>query len=262
VSSAASAVKHELVSPDSDLRVKYVGPVVEELSHPTVAGVTTGMATGISMVGQGAKTALVTTGELAGKGVKYTVVGVGRALGVVLPGKRLTVSPATQARLDNARLMTRTCVMVTGSLVAGAQGMARSLGASVGGSVSSTLGKDVLRVAASGVGMVGSVWEGLEGAAVAFGAGVGGGVSEFVGERYGVEAKAAADKGLACVGDLGEATLVSTMHLAPTTIVANTLGSAITSSSTSNPPTPSPTAGAAQGGILPPSLPVADVCVD
>ena len=36
------------------------------------------------MVGQGAKTALLTTGELAGKGVKYTVVGVGRALRVVL----------------------------------------------------------------------------------------------------------------------------------------------------------------------------------
>ena len=154
VGGAAAAVRHELVSPESDLRVKYVGPVVEELKNPTLAGVTGGVATGLGMVGEGAKSVLLTTGTLAGKGVRYTVKGVGLALGAVIPGRRMVVSQATQARLEQARLMTKTAVLVTSGLVAGAQGMARSLGASVSGSVGSTLGQHFLRVAEGGVGAV------------------------------------------------------------------------------------------------------------
>jgi len=238
------------VSPESDLRVKYVGPVVEELKNPTLAGVTGGVATGLGMVGEGAKSVLLTTGTLAGKGVRYTVKGVGLALGAVIPGRRMVVSQATQARLEQARLMTKTAVLVTSGLVAGAQGMARSLGASVSGSVGSTLGQHFLRVAEGGVGAVAKVWEGLEGAAVSFGREVGAGAVEFVGDRYGEEARAAADKGVACVGDLGSATLLSAMHLAPTTIIAETVGSAIT---TAVPP-PSGGAAAAPASLLPPPM--------
>ena len=237
-SAAAAAVSHEFSDPASRLRAGVLAPIAAELAHPTVAGIGGGLAHGVSALGQGTRDALVGGADLAGKGVRLVAAGAGRLLGAAA-GPPVAISPATRARLDNARLMTRTVVVVAHGLVQGAATMAASLGASAAGALGgssvgaalaaggeSEAGRAVCRVAAASVGAVGAVWEGLETAACTLGGHVGGAASELVGARYGAEAAAATAQGIAVVGDLGEATLLSGMHLTPVTLLAQGVGSA------------------------------------
>ena len=231
-------MQHEFADPHSELRASYLTPIAAELSHPTVAGIGGGIAVGVERLGQGTRAALVGTADLAGKGIRLVAAGAGSLVGS-RAGPPVTVSPATRTRLDNARLMTRTVVVVTTGLVQGAATMASSLGASaavalgetgvgkaIASSGESAGGRAACRVAASTVGAVGAVWEGLELAARTLGGHVGGAASEFVGMRYGAEAQEATDKGLAVVGDMAEVTLLSGMHLTPVTLLAQSAGAA------------------------------------
>ena len=229
---------HEFVDPTSTLRAGYVAPIVAELSNPTVAGIGGGIATGVDLLGTGAKAVLVGGAELAGQGVRLVAAGAGALLRLGA-GPPVRISPATQARLEAARGLTRTVVVVTGGVVQGAVAMATSLGANaaaaIGGTAvgkslaagsSSAAGQAVCRVAYSTVGAVGAVWEGLELAAASLAGHVGGAATDLVGARWGAEAAAASATGLGAVGDLGKASLLTSMHLTPVTLLAQGAGAA------------------------------------
>jgi len=214
---AAEAVRHEVQDSDSQLRGTIVPAVARELSNPTVAGVGGGIATGISMAGHGAKTALVASAGLAGQGIVWTAETTTRALGGRAEAPT-AVSDATKANLQRAKLLTRATVVVTSGMVVGAAAMAKSLGAAVSTAFMATEtgrgavhvatttdgGRAVCRIASSSVGVVADVWAGLEGAASVLGAASAKAIRHGVGERYGAEALAAAESGIGVASDVGE----------------------------------------------------------
>ncbi len=132
----------------------------------------------------------------------------------------MKVTHETNARLDQAKMVSRAAVVVSAAVVQGAATVARSLGAAVSSAFMSTsygqsfasagtseAGKAARQVAASGLVAFGEVWDGLEKAAKVFGSAAAEATHTFVEERYGAEAAVAADKSLAVAADVGVAAL-------------------------------------------------------
>jgi hypothetical protein len=234
-SEAAAAVKHEFVDPESVLRHDYLAPIGEELRHPTVAGVAGGVAAGVTLVGKGAKAALVATAEVAGTGVELVVGGLARGLGRV--SRPVQVSDTTRARLAGVRNAAGAAAMVTSGMVFAATQTARLLGAAASRALSgtaveerahSTAGRAVRRIAIATVGAAGSVWEGLEGAASALGKHSAAAARGFVEARgYGEDVRAATEMGIDAATQAA-AVATNLVQVTPGMIAANAAGNATT----------------------------------
>jgi hypothetical protein len=238
-SGAAAALHHEFADPASVLRADYLAPIGEELRHPTVAGIAGGVATGVTLVGRGAKAALVATAEVAGSGVELVVGGLARGLGRV--SRPVHVSDATRARLAGVRNAAGAAAMVTGGMVLAATTTARMLGAAASTAFAATAtgaaaeekaqgtaGKALRRVALATVGAAGDLWGGLEGAAAALGKHTAAAARGFVEARgYGEEVAAATELGLDAATQVG-AVGINLVQVTPGMIAASTAGNAAT----------------------------------
>jgi hypothetical protein len=192
------------------------------LSHLSVADVGNGLSHGVMLAGKVTANALVVGADFAGKGVRWAA---GQAAGYMGKAEQPAhFTDETRTRLDQARMVSKTAVVVSSAVVLGAATMARSLGAAVSGaflsteygkSLSSNLsnnsgsqtGVAVRQVAASSLVAFGEVWDGLETAAKVFGGHAAGATTSFVEERYGKEAALIATKSLDVAGDVGQAAL-------------------------------------------------------
>jgi hypothetical protein len=193
-----------------------------------------GIATGLTMAGQGAKYALVATAGAAGQGIVWTAETTTRALGGPTDAP-VAVSESTRNQIARAKMVSRATVVVTSGMVVGAAAMAKSLGAAVSSAFMATetgrsvvhvatttdSGRAVCRIAQSSVGVVQDVWDGLEGAAAALGSASATAIKHSVGARYGEEARAAAESGLGVASDVG-ALAINLKKLSPVVLVGQT----------------------------------------
>lgn len=210
LSSSTSTTTHAIV-PHHTGASSYLP---SSLSHLSVTDVGSGISTGVRLAGTVTASALVVGAEYAGKGVKWVA---DKAVTIVgKTDKPVHINDETKVRLDQARMVSRAAVVVSGAVVVGAATMAKQLGSAVSAAFLSTeygknlaasstseTGQAAKQVAASSLVAFGEIWDGLETAAKVFGTHASDATTHFVGEVYGKEAAVVANKSLALAGDVG-----------------------------------------------------------
>ena len=146
------------------------------VSNPTLASASATVGSGLVQLGAFTRQALVAGASIAGRGVSAASAAVAARMGPAT--QPLEISQTTASRLQNARVLTRAAVVVTGSMVEGAVALARSLGTAAAHAAAETeTGKRILSSAATPAGTAATtvavaslaafrdVWDGLEEAA-------------------------------------------------------------------------------------------------
>lgn len=180
----------------------------------------TGVSRGIISLGGMARSALVAGAGLAGRGVQVATEAIAKKLG--RSSKPLEVSAANRARLGQARVLTRTAVVVTASMVEGAVALAKSLSTAAAAAIAETeTGKKLAASAATPTGQAvkgvanasliafRDVWDGMEEAAQKFGGATAGATRTLVTSRYGEEALPIANDAIGLASDIGAVALQS-----------------------------------------------------
>jgi hypothetical protein len=237
IGKTVAAVKHEIFDADSKLNSEIKPAVTKELANPTVSGIGSGIATGVSMAGKGLATGLVSTADYAGRGVAFVADVTSKAVGPAT--EHMEISEATKTNIERSRSLTKAGVVVTGVMVVGAAAMAKSLGAAVSAGFLATdtgkkiatltttteTGRAVSSIAAATVGAAYDVWGGLEQAAYTFGTQTKNATTKAVAHNYGEEAAKAADSAMSLAGDVGQLTINLT-KINPVNLAGSVAGSA------------------------------------
>ena len=193
-------------------------PTTATSSAPTSAGVR--VSSGIVAMGAVARTVLVAGAGLAGRGVQAASDALAHRLGRAPSG--VEISATNRARLGQARILTRTAVVVTASMVEGAVTLARSLSAAAAAAIAETdAGKKLSQSAATPAGVAAKqvavaslvafrdVWDGMEEAAITFGVATAGATRTLVTARYGAEALPVANDAIGLATDIGSVVLAT-----------------------------------------------------
>lgn len=200
-----------------------LAPIQTHLPAPATTRIEaagTGMSRGIIALGGMARSALVAGAGLAGRGVQVATEAIAKKLG--RSSKPLEVSAANRARLGQARVLTRTAVVVTASMVEGAVALAKSLSTAAAAAIAETeTGKKIAASAATPTGQAvkgvanasliafRDVWDGMEEAAQKFGGATAGATRTLVASRYGEEALPIANDAIGLASDIGAVALQS-----------------------------------------------------
>ena len=110
------------------------------------------LSRGITSLGMGVKSALVAGATLTGMGVAAASKAIGQAVGP--SAAPLKLSDTTVARMQQARVVTRSAAVLTGAMVEGAAVMARSMGAAAAAAMAeSNTGKRLIAQSATPTGV-------------------------------------------------------------------------------------------------------------
>jgi hypothetical protein len=110
------------------------------------------LSRGITSLGAGVKSALVAGATLTGMGVAAASKAIGQAVGP--SAAPLKLSDTTVARMQQARVVTRSAAVLTGAMVEGAAVMARSMGAAAAAAMAeSDTGKRLIAQSATPTGV-------------------------------------------------------------------------------------------------------------
>jgi hypothetical protein len=119
---------------------------------PPASAVGATLSRGIVSLGNGMKSALVVGATYTGMGVAAASKALGNAVGP--SAAPLALSETTVARMNQARVVTRSAAVLTGAMVEGAAVMARSMGAAAAAALAETeTGKKLLAQSATPTGV-------------------------------------------------------------------------------------------------------------
>ena len=119
---------------------------------PPASAVGSTLSRGIVSLGNGMKSALVVGATFTGMGVAAASKALGKAVGP--SAAPLQLSDTTVARMNQARVVTRSAAVLTGAMVEGAAVMARSMGTAAAAALAeSDTGKKLLAQSATPTGI-------------------------------------------------------------------------------------------------------------
>lgn len=225
------------------------------VSNPTLASASATVGSGLVQLGAFTRQALVAGASVAGRGVSAASAAVASRMSPA--AQPLEISQTTAARLQNARMLTRAAVVVTGSMVEGAVALARSLGAAAAHAAAETdTGKRLMSSAATPAGTAAAtvavaslaafrdVWDGLEEAAVIMGHATADATRTVSHARYGAAGDPVTESVIGLATDVG-AIAINTNRLTVGGMVRRTAAEAagqLVDASTGAPPRPAPLA--------------------